>query len=225
MERGHGRPGARARSDTAAQPPASRRATTRAARAPPRRSASSSGRSGTPEEKAAAGTSDRFEWRGRAGARSLGEPAEKLAQARNRQRGGLHAIRGPHQHVERTKPFLLQPERLADTALDAVAHHGARRVPARDQHAEPSGSAFASRHIEGISVKAAPLAPPQQGFEFGLAPQPARRIEPEALAGRGYSPRRRRPLARRFRSTLRPPAVRLRTRKPCRRARRVFEGW
>ena len=39
-------------------------------------------------------------------------------------------------------------------------------------------------------------------------------IQPEALGGRGYSPRRRRPLARRLRNTLRPPGVRLRTRKP-----------
>jgi hypothetical protein len=55
---------------------------------------------------------------------------------------------------------------------------------------------------------------PQQAFEFGLLPQAARRIQAEALAGRGYSPRRRLPRARRLRSTLRPPAVRLRTRNP-----------
>jgi len=54
----------------------------------------------------------------------------------------------------------------------------------------------------------------QQSFEFGFLPQPARGVQPEALAGRDYNPRRRRPLARRLRSTLRPPAVRLRTRKP-----------
>jgi hypothetical protein len=55
---------------------------------------------------------------------------------------------------------------------------------------------------------------PQQGFEFALLPQAARRIQREALAGRGYNPRRRRPRARRLRNTLRPPGVRLRTRKP-----------
>jgi hypothetical protein len=54
----------------------------------------------------------------------------------------------------------------------------------------------------------------QQVLEFGFLPQPPRRIQPEALGGRGYSPRRRRPLARRLRNTLRPPGVRLRTRKP-----------
>ena len=79
--------------------------------------------------------------------------------------------------------------------------------------------------IEGVAADAAPGAVSQQAFELGLACQPTPGIQPEALAGRGYSPRRRRPRARRLRSTLRPPAVRLRTRNPWRRARRVFEGW
>jgi hypothetical protein len=39
-----------------------------------------------------------------------------------------------------------------------------------------------------------------------------------------YSASRRRPRARRLRNTLRPPGVRLRTRNPWRRARRVLEG-
>jgi hypothetical protein len=65
----------------------------------------------------------------------------------------------------------------------------------------------------------------QQSFELGFLPQPARGIQPEALAGRDYNPRRRRPRARRLRSTLRPPGLRLRTRNPWRRARRVLEGW
>jgi hypothetical protein len=63
---------------------------------------------------------------------------------------------------------------------------------------------------------------------LNLPPQAAARIETESLLRRGYadySARRRRPRARRLRSTLRPPGVRLRTRKPWRRARRVFEGW
>jgi hypothetical protein len=54
----------------------------------------------------------------------------------------------------------------------------------------------------------------QQALELRLLPQPARAVQAEALAGRDQSPRRRRPLARRLRSTLRPPAVRLRTRNP-----------
>jgi hypothetical protein len=85
---------------------------------------------------------------------------------------------------------------------------------AGNQHAEPGATGFASRQIDRVTLEAAPRALAQQGFKFGFLPQPARGIQTEALAGRDYSPRRRRPLARRLRSTLRPPGVRLRTRKP-----------
>jgi hypothetical protein len=68
----------------------------------------------------------------------------------------------------------------------------------------------------------------QQAFELAFAPQLARGVEPAELLGlryNGYNPRRRRPRARRLRSTARPPRVRLRTKKPWRRARRVLDGW
>jgi hypothetical protein len=61
-------------------------------------------------------------------------------------------------------------------------------------------------------------------LEFTAAPKATLCTQSEALVRRDYSPRRRRPLARLLRNTLRPPGVRLRTRKPWRRARRVFEG-
>jgi len=61
-------------------------------------------------------------------------------------------------------------------------------------------------------------------LEFAGTPQATLGIQSETLAGRGYNPRRRRPRARRLRNTLRPPGVLLRTRKPWRRARRVFDG-
>lgn len=41
----------------------------------------------------------------------------------------------------------------------------------------------------------------------------------------GQTARRARPLARREASTFRPPTVFMRARKPCVRARRIFEGW
>jgi hypothetical protein len=65
----------------------------------------------------------------------------------------------------------------------------------------------------------------QQALELGFLPQPPPGIQPEALERRGYNPRRRRPRARRLRSTARPPRVPLRTRNPWRRARRVLDGW
>jgi hypothetical protein len=75
-------------------------------------------------------------------------------------------------------------------------------------------SALALLQEEGIAAEVAPLALLQQPLELDAAPQPAVSIQTEALARRGYNPRRRRPRARRLRRTLRPPGVRLRTRKP-----------
>jgi len=83
-------------------------------------------------------------------------------------------------------------------------------------------------NIKRIAAQASPLAFTQQLLELRLAAQPASCIEPETLACRcynRYSPMRRRPRARRLRNTARPPRVRLRTRKPWRRARRVLDGW
>src|SRR5205085_2116911 len=117
------------------------------------------------------------------------------------------------------------PERLAHAALDVVALGGGRRVLARHQNAEPRSACIASLHIEGVVGNPAPRALAQQALEAGAALHAARAIQPEALLRRGYNPRRRRPLARRRLSTLRPPGVRLRTRNPWRRARRVLEGW
>ena len=101
-------------------------------------------------------------------------------------------------------------------------------MPARDQNPQARRTRSPSSYIKHIAAQAVPLAFSQQLLELRLAAQPATRIEPEALARcryNGYSPMRRRPRARRLRSTARPPRVRLRTRKPWRRARRVFDGW
>jgi len=99
-------------------------------------------------------------------------------------------------------------------------------VAARDKDAEPRGAYLAPREVKRVAARIAPLAGPQQLLEPRLLPQAALRIQAETLlrCGDRYNPMRRRPRARRLRSTLRPPGVRLRTRKPWRRARRVFEG-
>ena len=63
-------------------------------------------------------------------------------------------------------------------------------------------------------------------FERAGAAQP---IDSAATRRRGGSigqtDRRTRPLARRAASTLRPPTVLIRARKPCVRARRNLDGW
>jgi hypothetical protein len=85
---------------------------------------------------------------------------------------------------------------------------------AGNQDPQPGLSALALLQVEGIAGEVTPLALPQQALELDATPQTAGSIQSEALARRGYNPRRRRPLARRLRRTLRPPGVRLRTRKP-----------
>jgi hypothetical protein len=109
---------------------------------------------------------------------------------------------------------LFQAESLSDTALDSVAFGGRRRMFARHQESQPCLAAFAPRQVEGIASEAAPGSASKQALEFSAASQAALGIQSEALARRGYNPRRRRPRARRLRNTLRPPGVLLRTRKP-----------
>jgi len=101
-------------------------------------------------------------------------------------------------------------------------------VPAGNQDPEARLTFGAAPHIKQEASQAASLAFTQQLLELHLAAQPSTCIEPETLCRRRYnrySPTRRRPRARRLRNTARPPRVRLRTRKPWRRARRVLDGW
>src|SRR6185436_11484234 len=117
---------------------------------------------------------------------------------------------------------------LANASLDAVTVGGCRGVLARDQNPQPGLAVVTAREEKRIPAQRATLALAEQALELAFAPQPACRIQTEALfycRDNGYSPRRRRPRARRLRSTARPPRVRLRTRKPWRRARRVLDGW
>jgi len=82
--------------------------------------------------------------------------------------------------------------------------------------------------IENVTSHTAAASATKQRLELDLSAEPPGGVQAEALLYRvcnGYRPSRRRPRARRLRNTLRPPTVRLRTRKPWRRARRVFEGW
>jgi hypothetical protein len=109
---------------------------------------------------------------------------------------------------------LFQAESFSDTALDAVALGGRGRMLAGHQESEPRFAAVAPRQVKRIASEAAPRPPSKQALEFSAASQAALGIQSEALARRGYNPRRRRPRARRLRNTLRPPGVLLRTRKP-----------
>ena len=119
---------------------------------------------------------------------------------------------------------MFEPKRFPDAALDAVTLRCRGGVLARDQDSKSRWAGIAFGEIERIAVETAAHALAQQMLEFGAAPDTPLRTESVTFVRRGYSPTRRRPRDRLLRKTLRPPGVRLRTRKPCRRARRVFEG-
>src|SRR5690606_13877950 len=125
------------------------------------------------------------------------------------------AQRRPHEDVRCSEPFLLEAERFADAALDSIAIRRFRSMLSRNEQAQARRARITSSQVEGKSAERAPGALAQQPLKVGLAPQPAPGIQSVALDVRDYSPSRRRPFARRFASTLRPPGVLLRTRKPC----------
>jgi hypothetical protein len=90
-------------------------------------------------------------------------------------------------------------------------------MPARDENAEPGRARGPALIVEDESSKTAAGPAAKQAFEFDLPPKAAGFVQAKAVlyfADYGYSASRRRPRARRLRSTLRPPLVRLRTRKP-----------
>jgi hypothetical protein len=72
-----------------------------------------------------------------------------------------------------------------------------------------------------------PGAGPEHLFERAGTPQPIARGSRGFNAGcnADQTERRARPFARRADNTLRPPTVFMRARKPCVRARRIFDGW
>jgi hypothetical protein len=133
-----------------------------------------------------------------------------------------------HEQVDRTEVLLFKSEGFPDTSLDAVAVGRSGGMLAGNQDSETRLTRTTPLEIKRITARRASLPLAQQPLELSLAPQAAARVEAKSLKRRryaDYSARRRRPRARRLRSTLRPPAVRLRTRNPWRRARRVLEGW
>ena len=155
----------------------------------------------------------------------MDQAVQDAAQPQDHLGSGFDSVRRAHQEIERAKPRLLEAKGFANAALDPVSIGRPGRMFFCHQQSEPCVAAFPLHPVERVAADAAPLSLAQQALELRFLPQAPGRVEPEALAGRGYSPRRRRPRARRLRSTARPPRVPLRTRKPWRRARRVFEGW
>jgi len=113
--------------------------------------------------------------------------------------------------------LLFESEGFANTSFDAVTVYGSCSMLARDEDSEPRFSSGTALDKKGIALKNTALALTQQPLEFGSLPQLACGVQDETLLRcryNGYNPIRRRPRARRARSTLRPPRVLERTRKP-----------
>src|SRR3970040_1508910 len=96
------------------------------------------------------------------------------------------AVGRPYQQVHRAQCFMFQPESLANAAFDAVTVGRQRSVLSRDHDPETRAARLAPLEEESETLQgtAPPLA--QQALEMRFLAQPAGRIQPEALAARGY---------------------------------------
>src|SRR5690606_18060661 len=124
---------------------------------------------------------------------------------------------------------LMAPERFAGLPLDAVALDGRGRHLAR--HRQPQSRRdqpvrCGQQGKKGIGRTNAVAEDARERFRFQQTPGAGK---PEALISRlsrrDYGQSRARPLARRAASTLRPPLVAMRARKPWVRLRRRLLGW
>src|SRR6185503_5844164 len=151
-----------------------------------RHSRSSSDGSGRRAAKEAAGTTGRPERQRAKGRLSCGgQRGEDAAQAQDRLRRGLDAVRRSHQHIQRSECALLETERFPDAALDAVALTRPGRMLARDQQTQARRARITTFQIERVTGHLYSPAFTQQAFKLPFFPQAAGRAEPEALAVRG----------------------------------------
>ena len=115
---------------------------------------------------------------------------------------------------------------LAENPADVVSVHGAGELLLADDVADPpcAGGRRHSQHLHVPRFQATPL-PEHPGKGPGSRePLAAIRADRGYAVATSYTASRARPLARRARNTLRPPAVFILLRKPWVRLRRTTEG-
>jgi hypothetical protein len=120
-----------------------------------------------------------------------------------------------------------RPDRLAQLAPQPIAIDGAAHRLARDDEADAPRRLRGGRRDQLQELGVVPRSPAKERFERLRA---AKAVTGEAavaarVANAGQTESRARPFARRAERTLRPPTVFMRARKPCVRARRIFDGW
>lgn len=131
----------------------------------------------------------------------------------------------PHDAIVSRDPVLLESERFADQAADAVSRHCARRQPLRNDQRDSRTGGRVGEPIQVEPVGARDPSGPQYRGDRCRAETLVATQTRAARACRQTTPSRARPFARRARITARPPRLRIRTRKPCVRLRRTTEGW
>ena len=115
----------------------------------------------------------------------------------------------------------LPTKRLTDTTPRAVPHHGATdRSRGNERDASRRSIAWEDVRDEGRPSQGAPA----RAYRRDVAGTP-QTCGAHHLARDQTTVMRLRPRARRVASTLRPPVVFMRARKPCTRARRRVFGW
>lgn len=140
---------------------------------------------------------------------------------------GRVAFRHDHD-VDGRKIGLMQAKGFACLPLDPVANDGGRRRLARDSQPQPGMVQPVRGRKQGKKPVGRTLAFTENASERFRFQQALVTRKPELIAGIGirpYGQSRARPLARRALSTLRPPLVAMRARKPWVRLRRRLLGW
>lgn len=129
-----------------------------------------------------------------------------------------------HHDVDGRKLLYGTPEGFARQALDPVAFHRRSGNLAGNRKADARLRQLAWRRQQGEESIGGTDAGAENAREFVGFQQPVVARETLTAAER-YGQRRARPLARRAFSTLRPPLVAMRARKPWVRLRRRLLGW
>lgn len=130
---------------------------------------------------------------------------------------------GDHNEINTGKPLLAQPKSLAYEPLYPVTvdRPGSNLLADNYADSRPVQCVCPRKHAEMATDR--DRLPGERSQELD-PPQQTRRTWQCRRTRGAQTLNRARPLARRARSTLRPPRVRIRTRNPWVRLRRVFEG-
>ena len=143
-----------------------------------------------------------------------------------REREGVGARADDDHHVDAGgEEALVEAKRLAEQPLGAVALHGAPDLSRGDDTETGRGALGPAGEEEEQVPRGDALPAVLDAYEVTATADALVAREAARYFCQVVTASRLRPLRRRLLMTLRPPAVAMRARKPCVRARRVLWGW